>query len=175
MPTTATFKSKLYAHANRAARPQRTFPGSAATTRGDVTKVLELPERRDADDAGPAPGSTGRSLNDLPDRGSLLDPKAVAMMLFPGMSRRELPGKMKWVRENVPFKVPLGHKTVGWFEADVRWWLEDRRNGNFDSVRRRAAQTPKAGANDREAPAKTRRRVLRKRQNPSAKKTRTAR
>lgn len=130
MPTTAKFKSKLYAHASKATNPRRTGAKSKPTKQNRVT---------DSTGESAAPGGcahaedsttlhpTERTMSNLPNRGPLLDPKAVAVLIFPGTKPRDLVGKMKWVREHVPSKVSLGHKTVAWFEADVRWWLEDRR------------------------------------------------
>ena len=54
-----------------------------------------------------------------PDRGSLLAPAEV-VELVGGVSEA-------WVRKYVPHKIPLGHRTVRWYEADVRAWLESRR------------------------------------------------
>lgn len=169
MPTTATFKSKLYAHAQRAARPDRTVT--------DVTVASARLEPQDAGKDSPAIPSAGRTLSGLPDRGALLDPKAVTMIVFPGTKPRELSGKMKWVREHVPFKVPLGHKTVGWFEADVRWWLEDRRNGRFDSAprRQRLRRSSEKRPAEQAAPVLRRRRVGREVQSRRAMKRRSSR
>ena len=55
-----------------------------------------------------------------PDRGRLLTPAEVAELIG-GVSPA-------WVRRNVPYKVPLGHSTVRWFEDDVLSWLESRRD-----------------------------------------------
>jgi predicted DNA-binding transcriptional regulator AlpA len=54
-----------------------------------------------------------------PDRGRLLTAEEVAEIIG-GVSPT-------WVRRNVPHKLVLGHSTVRWFEADVRAWLEERR------------------------------------------------
>jgi len=55
-----------------------------------------------------------------PDRGRLLDAAGVAALI----------GNVSaaWVRRHVPHKLVLGHSTVRWYEADVRAWLEMRRD-----------------------------------------------
>jgi predicted DNA-binding transcriptional regulator AlpA len=55
-----------------------------------------------------------------PDRGRLLDAKQVAAMVGGSVSQA-------WVRRNLPHKVVLGHRTVRWFEFDVRRYLEELR------------------------------------------------
>jgi len=32
-----------------------------------------------------------------------------------------------WVKVHVPHKVRLGHRTVRWYEIDVKLWLESQR------------------------------------------------
>ncbi len=54
-----------------------------------------------------------------PDRGQLLSPEDVTQWIGRSSS---------WVRRNVPHKVRLGHRTVGWFEDDVRAWLDSLRS-----------------------------------------------
>lgn len=54
-----------------------------------------------------------------PNRGQLLTPAEVAELVG-GVSEA-------WVRKYVPHRVALGHRTVRWYEADVRAWLESRR------------------------------------------------
>jgi len=56
-----------------------------------------------------------------PNRGQLLDAAEVAARLFAGRV------KPRWVMEHVPCKVRLGHRTVFFYEADVREWLERHR------------------------------------------------
>lgn len=53
-----------------------------------------------------------------PDRGRLLSPLEVSRLI--GRSP-------DWCKANLPYKVRLGHRSVGWFELDVRAWLETRR------------------------------------------------
>ena len=33
----------------------------------------------------------------------------------------------EWVRDHVPFRLKLGHRTLRWFERDVQKWLESFR------------------------------------------------
>jgi len=55
-----------------------------------------------------------------PDRGRLLTAADVAAIIGGGVSP-------SWCRRNVPHKLDLGHSTKRWYEADVRAWLEERR------------------------------------------------
>jgi predicted DNA-binding transcriptional regulator AlpA len=55
-----------------------------------------------------------------PDRGQLLTAREAAELIGGGVSEA-------WVRRNAPHKVTLGHRTVMWYEADVRAWLESLR------------------------------------------------
>jgi len=55
-----------------------------------------------------------------PNRGRLLTAGQVAELIGGDVSAA-------WVRRNVPHKLTLGHSTVRWYEADVRAWLESRR------------------------------------------------
>ena len=53
-----------------------------------------------------------------PNHGQLLGPDEVA----------DLVGRSAgWCRRNVAHKLTLGWRTVRWYEADVRAWLETRR------------------------------------------------
>lgn len=56
-----------------------------------------------------------------PDRGRLLDAAQVADSLFGGRV------KPRWVLEHIPCKVRFGHRTVFYYEADVRAWIEGHR------------------------------------------------
>ncbi len=56
------------------------------------------------------------------DRGDLLTPDEVATRLLRGAV------SAVWVRRNIPCKVRLGRRTVLYYEADVRAWLEQRRS-----------------------------------------------
>lgn len=56
-----------------------------------------------------------------PDRGRLLTADEIATELLRGAVT---PG---WVRQHVGFKVRLGHRTVLWYEADVRAWMDQQR------------------------------------------------
>ena len=56
-----------------------------------------------------------------PDRGRMLTAQQVADRIGGGVSE-------SWVRQNVPHKLILGHRTVRWFEGDVLGWLELRRS-----------------------------------------------
>jgi predicted DNA-binding transcriptional regulator AlpA len=51
----------------------------------------------------------------------MMDARAIAAELFDGTVSPE------WVRENVPGKVRLAHRTVRWYRGDVTAWLEQRR------------------------------------------------
>lgn len=53
-----------------------------------------------------------------PDRGRLLTPVQVAQIV--GRSPA-------WVRANVPNKITLGHRSVFWYELDVKAWVEAHR------------------------------------------------
>jgi hypothetical protein len=61
------------------------------------------------------------TLTPPPDRGQLLDAGQVAERFFGGRV------KPRWVMEHVPCKVRLGHRTVFFYEADVRAWLDQHR------------------------------------------------
>jgi hypothetical protein len=67
-----------------------------------------------------------RHMTIIPDepvnRGRLMTAQQVATELFDGTVSPQ------WVRRNCP-KVTLGHSTVRHFEADVREWIESRREG----------------------------------------------
>jgi hypothetical protein len=59
-------------------------------------------------------------------------PRPASRVLFAGEIReRFFSGRVSewWVRRNVApaHKIRLGHSTVGWFEADVVQWINDRR------------------------------------------------
>ena len=54
-----------------------------------------------------------------PDRGPLLTAEQVAAVVG-GVSPA-------WVRRSVPGKLALGHRTVRWYELDVRMWIAGRR------------------------------------------------
>ena len=54
-----------------------------------------------------------------PDRGRLLTAEEVAENIG-GVSP-------VWVRANVPHKIPMGHRTVKWYDTDVNAWIESRR------------------------------------------------
>ena len=53
-----------------------------------------------------------------PDRGRFLTAAQVAADLLNGAV------SAAWVRRRLPHKVRLGHSTVGWFEGDVKAYLE---------------------------------------------------
>ena len=53
------------------------------------------------------------------DRGPLLTAEQVAAQIG-GVSAA-------WVRRSVPGKLALGHRTVRWYELDVRLWIAGRR------------------------------------------------
>lgn len=72
-----------------------------------TNKVLNLK-------APPAPAPPGR----------ILDAAAVAALLM--LERPESPETQRWVREHVPNKKRLGHRTVRWLERDVLAWVESR-------------------------------------------------
>lgn len=55
------------------------------------------------------------------DRGRLLDATEVASGLFGGHVTPQ------WVRRHVEPRVRLGHRTVLWYEADVRAWIDHQR------------------------------------------------
>lgn len=55
-----------------------------------------------------------------PDRGKWLTVDDVRAMLGNQVSR-------EWVYDNVPNKVKVSHRVVGWWEYDVRDFLEARR------------------------------------------------
>lgn len=54
-------------------------------------------------------------------RGPLMTAEQVAEVCFSGSV------KPKWVRENVPHKVRLGHSTVRWYRDDVLAYIESQR------------------------------------------------
>ena len=54
-------------------------------------------------------------------RGPLMSAEEVADVCFSGTVRP------KWVRENVPHKIQLGHSTVRWYRDDVLAYIESRR------------------------------------------------
>lgn len=54
-----------------------------------------------------------------PDRGALLTPEEVAALIGGDVSTA-------WCRAHVPQKIRLGHRTVRWYEHDVRNWLAQR-------------------------------------------------
>jgi predicted DNA-binding transcriptional regulator AlpA len=56
-----------------------------------------------------------------PPRGPMMDARAIASELFNDTVSPE------WVRENVPDKVRLAHRTVRWYRSDVLAWLEKMR------------------------------------------------
>lgn len=58
-----------------------------------------------------------------PDRGRWLTVDDVRAMLGHRVSR-------EWVYVNVPCKVKVSHRVVGWFENDLRAWLESKRNAS---------------------------------------------
>jgi len=158
MPNTAKFKEELRGYASRA-KPSRANPTGpkALGSASPATEPSAAPHQPEAQQDSREAVRAERSLHNLPDRGAVLDPEAAARTIFPGVTERELPGKMKWVRENVPLKLILGHKTVGWFEADVRWWLEDRRNGIVESASTLRTQAPARGRSPSRQVARTRR------------------
>jgi hypothetical protein len=53
-----------------------------------------------------------------PDRGRFLTAAQVAADVLNGAV------SPAWVRRRLPYKVRLGHSTVGWIEADVKAYLE---------------------------------------------------
>lgn len=53
-----------------------------------------------------------------PDRGRLLSALEVSRLTGRSTS---------WVKAHVPHKVRLGHRSIAWYELDVRQWLETRR------------------------------------------------
>jgi predicted DNA-binding transcriptional regulator AlpA len=55
-----------------------------------------------------------------PDRGRWLTVDDVRALLGNQVSR-------DWVCRNVPHKLKVGHRTVGWFLHDVLRWLESKR------------------------------------------------
>lgn len=55
-----------------------------------------------------------------PDRGRWLTVDDVRAILGNRVSR-------EWVYTHVPHKVKVSHRVVGWWEADVRAWLEELR------------------------------------------------
>lgn len=55
-----------------------------------------------------------------PDRGRWLTVDDVCAMLGHRVSR-------EWVYANAPHKVKVSHRVVGWWELDMRVWLEGRR------------------------------------------------
>ncbi len=60
-----------------------------------------------------------------PDRGRLLDAEGVAAEILGGLVTP------RWVTRNVTVgKVKIGHVKRGWFEKDVRAWLELQREEN---------------------------------------------
>jgi hypothetical protein len=56
-----------------------------------------------------------------PDRGRLLNAEAVARECFGGFV------ESRWVMEHITCKVRLGHRTVFFYENDVRAWIESHR------------------------------------------------
>jgi len=56
-----------------------------------------------------------------PDRGRLLTASQVAAELLGGTVTPS------WVLQHIPGKLTLGHRTIRWYEQDVRGWLESRR------------------------------------------------
>ncbi len=66
-------------------------------------------------------GDRGTPLAPPPDRGRLLTAEEVAADIFRGQVTRQ------WVLRNVKAgKVRIGHVKRGWWEYDVRRWLEQR-------------------------------------------------
>ena len=133
MPKIAAYKAKLRAHAAKAAGSQSKGPSLVPEQRDDRAPKVSIAaeQRRELEPGdGGKPLPANRGLADLPDRGMLLSPKSVALIIFPEATKKQLPGKMKWVRKTMPHKLPLGHKTPRWYEADVRWWLEDKREAD---------------------------------------------
>lgn len=57
----------------------------------------------------------------LPDRGKWLTADDVRAMLSNKVSR-------DWVYSHVPHKIRITRRMVGWYEYDVRAWLEELRN-----------------------------------------------
>ena len=56
-----------------------------------------------------------------PDRGRLLDAATVAELCFGGLVQP------RWVMEHVTCKVRIGHRTVFFYENDVRAWIDSHR------------------------------------------------
>lgn len=56
-----------------------------------------------------------------PDRGRLMTAAEIATELMRGSV------SPTWVRRHVGYKVRLGHRTVLWYEADVRAWMDQQR------------------------------------------------
>ena len=56
--------------------------------------------------------------------GRVLDAEAVAALLM--LDDPASPETQRWVREHVPQKRKLGHRTVRWLERDVLAWVESR-------------------------------------------------
>jgi hypothetical protein len=57
-------------------------------------------------------------------RGRLLTPDEVATEVLRGEV------SPAWVRRNVGYKIRLGRRTVMWYEADVRRWIEEQREAS---------------------------------------------
>ena len=56
-----------------------------------------------------------------PDRGKLMSAAQVAAEMFGGQV------EPRWIMEHVPCKVRFGHRTVFFYEHDVRAWIESHR------------------------------------------------
>lgn len=56
-----------------------------------------------------------------PNRGRLMDAFEVAAQLFHGKV------EPRWVLEHCPLKVRFGHRTVFFYENDVRAWIDEHR------------------------------------------------
>jgi predicted DNA-binding transcriptional regulator AlpA len=55
-------------------------------------------------------------------RGRLMDARSVAAELFDGTVTE------KWVREHVPGRIKLSHRTIRWYRDDVLRWIDERRD-----------------------------------------------